>query len=179
MKIVKVSTLLCIYLLSLAIQANEESTLRDIKEFDFGFHYPTLLAVLLPIIFLLIFVLVKLIKKLKKTKISTNKEVSPEQRLKEFSEIKDDINFLDQARVLLNDFSLIYSNAKVGHLTDSELVSYYSEKNSQNVEGFRDLANQISTSRYANHKSEIKRDKIISNFEKIINSQKIIKDKES
>ena len=64
--------------------------------------------------------------------------------------------FLDHARALLNDFSFIYSNAKVSHLTDSELVNYYSEKNIQNVEYFRDLANQISTSRYANQKQRSK-----------------------
>ena len=72
----------------LAIQANEESTLRDIKEFDFGYHYPTLLAIVLPLVLLLVLVLFKLMKKLKKTKVDTKKEISPEQKLKEFSEIK-------------------------------------------------------------------------------------------
>ena len=151
MKIVKV---LYICLLSLAIRANDQQTLRDIKEFDFVYHYPALLAIVLPVILLLFFVLFKLMKKLKRTKTDTKKEMSPEQKLKGFSEINDDMIFLDQARVLLNDFSLRYSNAKVSHLTDSELVNYYNKKNIQNVEYFRDLANQISTSRYTNHKAE-------------------------
>ena len=176
MKIVKV---FYICLLSLAIQANDQQTLRDIKEFDLAYHYPTLLAIVLPVILLLSFVLFKLMKKLKKTKVDTKKEMSPEQKLKGFSEINDDMIFLDRARALLNDFSFMYSNEKVNHLTDSELVNYYNEKNVQNVEYFRDLANQISISRYANHKAEIKRDKIIYSFEKIINSQQLRKEKGS
>tara|TARA_B100000925_G_scaffold264710_1_gene223417 strand:- start:6187 stop:6726 length:540 start_codon:yes stop_codon:yes gene_type:complete len=173
MKIVKLITLFCFPLLALGTQANEEVRLRDIKEFDFGYHYPTLIVIVLPVIFLLVFTLFRLFQKLKRTKTDTTKEISPEQKLKGFSEISDDIIFLDHARRLLNDFSLRYSNVKVSHLTDSELVNYYNEKNVQNVECFRDLACQISTRRYTNHKAEIKRDKIIYNFEKIIKSQKV------
>ena len=93
--------------------------------------------------------------------------------------IRYDTIFLDQVRILLNDFSFIYTNAKVCHLTDSELVNYYNEKNIQGFEHFRDLVNEISTNRYTNHKAEIKREKIISNFEKIISSQQLLKDEES
>ena len=67
-------------------------------------------------------------KKLKKTNVRAKKRFLSKQKLKEFSKIKDDLIFLDHARALLNDFSLIYSKAKVSHLTDAELVNIIMKK---------------------------------------------------
>ena len=53
MKIVKSFNLFCICFFPFGIRANDEPTLRDIKEFEFGYHYPTLLAIVLPAILLI------------------------------------------------------------------------------------------------------------------------------